>query len=182
MKKSIAIDMDQVLANFYKKLRLTYNENFGTNFTEEEFLKTTQHDMSKEDAKKLFTLINEPNYFRDLEVLDTNAIEVVENLQQHYEIFIATAAMDVPGSFNAKYDWLIEHMPFLKTENIVFCGNKAVINTDYLIDDSPRQLNVFKGTGILYSMPYNEKAKGYVRFHNWREIEAYFMEQLVNSE
>jgi 5'(3')-deoxyribonucleotidase len=181
MKKSIAIDMDQVLANFYKKLRMTYNENFGTNFTDEEFLKTTQRDLSKEDGKKLFALLNEPDYFRDLEVLDTDALEVVQRLQQHYEIFIATAAMDVPGSFNAKYEWLREYMPFLKTENIVFCGNKAVINTDYLIDDSPRQLTAFKGTGILYTMPYNEKAEGFKRVHNWKEIEAYFMEQLVNS-
>lgn len=178
MKKSIAIDMDQVLANFYKKLCKTYNEHFGTNFTDEEFLKTTQRDLTKEDGKKLFALLNEPDYFRDLEVLDPDALEVVKRLQQHYEIFIATAAMDVPGSFNAKYDWLREHMPFLKTENIVFCGNKVVINTDYLIDDSPRQLKAFKGKGILYTMPYNEKAEGFVRVHNWREIETYFMEQL----
>ena len=181
MKKSIAIDMDQVLANFYKKLRLTYNENFGTNFTEEEFLKTTQHDMPKEDAKKLFELINEPDYFRDLALLDPDAIDVIKELQEHYEIYIATAAMDVPGSFNAKYEWLLEHFPFLKTQNIVFCGNKAVIHTDYLIDDSPRQLKVFSGTGVLYSMPYNAAAEGYVRVNNWQEIKTYFMKQLSNQ-
>ena len=178
MKKSIAIDMDQVLADFYSKLCVTYNENFGTSFTKEEFLLTTQHDLSREEGKKLFALLNEPDFFRDLEVLDQDAIEVVKELQEHYEIYIATAAMDVPGSFNAKYDWLMEHMPFLKTQNIVFCGNKAVIHTDYLIDDSPRQLAVFKGTGILYSMPYNMAEEGYKRVHNWQEIKAYFMEQL----
>ena len=113
MKKSIAIDMDQVLANFYKKLRMTYNENFGTNFTDEEFLLTTQRDLPREDAKKLFAILNEPDYFRDLEVLDMDAIEVIQELQEHYEIYIATAAMDVPGSFNAKYDWLMKYLPFL---------------------------------------------------------------------
>ncbi|ATP41170.1 5'-3'-deoxyribonucleotidase [Solibacillus sp. R5-41] len=178
MKKSIAIDMDQVLADFYKKLRATYNENFGTSFTDEEFLLTTQRDLPKEDAKKLFELINEPDYFRDLELLDPDAIEVIQELQEHYEIFIATAAMDVPGSFNAKYDWLMQYLPFLKTQNIVFCGNKAVIHTDYLIDDSPDQLAAFKGTGIMYAMPYNATVEGFERVNNWQEVRAYFMGQV----
>lgn len=58
-EKSIAIDMDQVLADFYSKLRVTYNDNFGTKFTDEEFLLTTQRDLPREDAKKLFALLNE---------------------------------------------------------------------------------------------------------------------------
>lgn len=171
--------MDQVLANFYKKLGVTYNEHFGTNFTAEEFLTTTQRDLSKGDAKKLFALLNEPDFFRDLELLDPDAIEVIKELQEHYEIYIATAAMDVPGSFTAKYEWLQEHFPFLKTQNIVFCGNKAVIHTDYLIDDSPGQLRAFKGEGILYSMPYNADVEGFVRVGNWQEIRGYFQEQLI---
>ncbi|MCH7321655.1 5'-3'-deoxyribonucleotidase [Solibacillus sp. MA9] len=181
MKPSIAIDMDQVLADFYLKLCDTYNKNFGANFTKDEFLLTTQRDLSQEDAKKLFGLLNEPDFFRDLEVLDPDCIEVIKGLQEHFEIYIATAAMDVPGSFNAKYDWLMEHMPFIKTQNIVFCGNKAVIHTDFLIDDSPRQLEAFSGTGLLYSMPYNAAEDGYKRVHNWREIQAYFMELLAKK-
>ncbi|MGN7476684.1 5' nucleotidase, NT5C type [Solibacillus silvestris] len=178
MKKSIAIDMDQVLADFYSKLRVTYNDSFGTDFTDEEFLLTTQRDLPREDAKKLFAMLNEPDYFRDLKVLDEDAIEVIQELQEHYEVFIATAAMDVPGSFTAKYDWLMEHLPFIKTQNIVFCGNKAVIHTDYLIDDSPRQLAAFKGTGLLYSMPYNSAEEGYIRVQNWQDIKQYFIKQL----
>jgi len=178
LKKSIAIDMDQVLADFYSKLCVTYNENFGTNFTDEEFLLTTQRDLPREDAKKLFALLNEPGYFRDLKVLDEDAIDVIRELQEHYEIYIATAAMDVPGSFTAKYDWLMDYLPFIKTQNIVFCGNKAVIHTDYLIDDSPRQLKSFKGTGILYSMPYNRSEEGFMRVNNWKEIKQYFIKQL----
>ena len=84
------------------------------------------------------------------------------------------AAMDVPGSFNAKYDWLLEHLPFLDTQNFVFCGNKAVIHTDYLIDDSPRQLHAFKGTGILYTMPYNVHVEDFVTVSSWKEIGEYF--------
>lgn len=174
MRKSIAIDMDQVLANLFKKLTYVFNEQFGTAYTEEEFILTSPKDLSDEDNKKLFELLNEPDFFRDLEVLDEHAIEVVQKLQERFDIYIATAAMDVPGSFNAKYEWLREHMPFIKTENIVFCGNKAVIHTDYLIDDSPRQLRAFSGTGLLYAMPYNGGAKEFERMDNWLAIRDYF--------
>lgn len=181
MKPSIAIDMDQVLADFYTKLCDTYNKNFGTSFSNGEFLLTTQRDLPREEAKKLFALLNEPDYFRDLAVLDPDCVEVIKELQEHFEIYIATAAMDVPGSFNAKYEWLMEHLPFLKTQNIVFCGNKAVIHTDYLIDDSPRQLAAFRGTGLLYSMPYNASEDRFKRVHNWREIQSYFMDILAKN-
>lgn len=174
MRKSIAIDMDQVLANMYKKMVVTYNELFGTTMTEQEFLKSSRHDLTKEQEIEVFKTLNEPSYFRDLEVLDADAIEVVRELSEHYDIYIATAAMEVPGCFNAKYDWLREHFPFLNTQNFVFCGNKAVIHTDYLIDDSPRQLKVFKGTGLLYTMPYNESAEGFIRVNNWKAIKEYF--------
>lgn len=174
MRKSIAIDMDQVLANLYKKMASVYNENFGTNYTHEEFLLTTPADLDKAGKKKLFELLNEPDFFRDLEVLDPHAITVVKELQERFDVYIATAAMDVPGSFNAKYDWLMEHMPYLKTQNIVFCGNKAVIHTDYLIDDSPGQLRAFSGTGLLYAMPYNESVQGFERVDGWLAVRDYF--------
>lgn len=181
MKKSIAIDMDQVLADFYTKLCNTYNETFEDQFTQEEFLQGTSANIAPEKMKKLFQFMNEPDYFRDLAVLDKDAIEVVKELQEHYDIYIATAAMDVPGSFTAKYEWLLQHFPFIPTQNIVFCGNKAVIHTDYLIDDSPRQLTAFKGKGILYHMPYNAHVDQFERVHNWQEIRTYFLKQVVQT-
>lgn len=178
MRKSIAIDMDQVLADFYTKLCNTYNETFEDSYTQEEFLKGTAASIERDKMKKLFQLMNEPDYFRDLALLDPTAVEVLQELQEHYDIFIATAAMDVPGSFTAKYEWLQQHFPFIHPQNIVFCGNKAVINTDYLIDDSPRQLTAFKGTGIIYSMPYNEHVEDFERVRNWQDIRTYFLKQL----
>ena len=170
--------MDQVLADFYTKLCQTYNDTFEDQFTQEEFLRGSAYDLEPEKLKKLFQFMNEPDYFRDLALLDEDAVEVVKELQEHYEVYIATAAMDVPGSFNAKYEWLQQYFPFLKIQNIVFCGNKAVIHTDYLIDDSPRQLTAFSGTGILYSMPYNAHVEGFERVSSWQDIRTYFMKQL----
>lgn len=175
MRKSIAIDMDQVLANMYKRMVVSYNELFGTSMTEQEFLTSTRQDLTKEQERSIFMTLNEPGYFRDLELIDEEAIEVVRELNEKFDVYIATAAMEVPGSFNDKYDWLREHFPFLNTQNFVFCGNKAVIHTDYLIDDSPGQLRVFKGTGLLFDMPYNKHVEGFERVADWKAVRSYFL-------
>ncbi len=175
MRQSIAIDMDQVLANMYKKMVVTINGILGTTYTEEEFLKTSRQQLTMEQEKELFIALNEPSYFRDFELLEPDAIDVVRELNERYDIYIATAAMEVPGCFTAKYDWLREHFPFLNPQHFVFCGNKAVIHTDFLIDDNPRQLRAFKGTGLLFDMPYNAHVDEFERVHGWQGVREYFL-------
>ena len=36
--------------------------------------------------------------------------------------------------------WLRRHFPFIAPSNIVFCGDKSIVDADYLIDDRPRHL------------------------------------------
>ncbi|NGP45065.1 hypothetical protein G4V62_08875 [Bacillaceae bacterium SIJ1] len=82
--------------------------------------------------------------------------------------------MEVPASFDAKYQWLKEHFPFLPEENFVFCGDKSIIHADYLIDDNPKQLRAFSGTGLLYAAPHNDHINDFTRVANWQEVEKYF--------
>ena len=42
-------------------------------------------------------------------------------------VFIATAAMEVPTSFQAKYRWLAKHFPFIPASHIVYCGDKSIL-------------------------------------------------------
>ena len=81
--------------------------------------------------------LTEPTFFRDLAVMKDSQ-EVIKELSEYYEIFITTAAMEFPTSFTAKYEWLKEHFSFLNDMNFVFCGDKSIINADYLIDDNVR--------------------------------------------
>ncbi len=103
---------------------------------------------------------------------------VLAALQQRYEIFIATAAMEIPTSFTAKYEWLRRHFPFIPPSHIVFCGDKSILHADFLIDDNPRQLQRFKGEGILYHSHHNVNVTGFRRVKNWREIEQLFLTEL----
>ena len=144
--------------------------------------------LTKEDlrGKRFWQVVPEPHhallddylraedFFADLDVMP-DAQRVLAAMQRHYEIFIASAAMEVPTSFKAKYMWLERYFPFIPHTHIVFCGDKSILLADYLIDDNPRQLERFSGTGILYDAPHNEAVTGYKRVRNWREIEEMFL-------
>lgn len=113
-------------------------------------------------------------FFRELRVIEDSQ-EVIRELQTRYELFIASAAMEVPASFAAKYEWLKEHFPFIPASHIVFCGDKSIINADYLIDDHAHQFNGFRGQGILYTAAHNRLENRYPRVNNWREVAAMFL-------
>ena len=116
-----------------------------------------------------------PDFFADLEVFP-DAQRVLDRLSSQYELFIASAAMEVPTSFSAKFTWLARHFPFIQPSHIVFCGDKSVLRTEYLIDDNPRQLRRFSGEGILYTSPTNLHVTGYQRVNNWLDVEKLFLD------
>ena len=99
----------------------------------------------------------------------------MEALQNKYDVFIATAAMEVPTSFNAKYEWLERNFPFISPANIVFCGDKSILRADYLIDDNPRQLRRFEGQGVLFHSHHNAGCHEFPRVKNWVDVERMFL-------
>lgn len=114
------------------------------------------------------------DFFESLTVMPESQ-RVMRLLQQKYEVFIATAAMEVPTSFHQKFRWLERHFPFLPPSHIVYCGDKSVIRADYLIDDNPRQLRRFQGEGILFTSPHNVAVKGFRRVNDWLDVEKLFL-------
>lgn len=173
--KSIAIDMDQVLADFAGKAVKVFNERYNENVKREHFRVVELEARYPGYTKEFETMISEPNFFRDFALEDEDAVPVLKELSKHYHIYIATAAMEVPGSFTAKYEWLLEHFPFLDPSYFIFCGDKKVVKADYLIDDNIKQLQSFTGTGILYSQPYNLHHNEFKRVENWKQIYQLFL-------
>ena len=104
--------------------------------------------------------------------------EALRELSEHYEIFIASAAMDVPSSFDAKYKWLQQHFSFIPPSHYVFCGDKSILLADYLIDDRPRHFDHFVGTGILFTAPHNARRDAPLRADNWRDVTRILMAAL----
>ncbi|HEU5138466.1 MAG TPA: 5'-3'-deoxyribonucleotidase [Bacillales bacterium] len=180
MTKRIAIDMDEVIADAVTKHLDLFNKDYNEAITPADLHGNKLRDLRPHLKTEIRDYFNDTTFFRDLEVIESSQ-EVIQELTEHYEVFITTAAMEVPSSFAAKYDWLKEHFPFLSDLNFVFCGDKSIINADYLIDDNSRHFKHFCGQGILYTAPHNIHETGYVRVDNWKDVRKYFLEDKVSS-
>ena len=173
-RKRICVDMDEVIADAVTEHLLRYNRDFGGNITAADLQgKWLWEVVPREHHDALERYLRSEDFFAVLEVMP-HAQRVLEDLSGRYEVFIATAAMEVPTSFNAKYEWLGRHFPFIPATNIVFCGTKSILRADYLIDDNPRQLRRFEGQGILFESPHNLHVTGFPRVKDWLEVEQMF--------
>lgn len=168
-KPRIAVDMDEVLADPIAKFIKLYNRDYNTpldlNITPGNEL--AMH-MPEHARMKVREYINEKGFFRDLDVMP-GAIEVMQELQKKYEVFIASAAMEFPNSLHDKYEWLAEHFPFIGWQHIIFCGYK-IVDVDILIDDRIKNFVDFKGRKLLFSSPHNMLLTEYERVNNWEEV------------
>lgn len=172
--KRIAIDMDEVIADFNPKHLRLFNRDYNENITIEDLKGTRLRELRPHLKEEIMNYLTDPTFFRDLTVMKDSQ-EVIRELSEYYEIFITTAAMEFPTSFTAKYEWLKEHFSFLNDMNFVFCGDKSIIRADYLIDDNVRHFKRFSGQGILFTSPHNINETGYVRVNNWKEVRNYFL-------
>jgi len=172
-KLRIAIDMDEVLTKFNKKLLQQFNHRHNQFLTEQDLSGTKLRYLFTDLQPEIEQIIFEPSFFRDLEVME-HSQAVVRELHERYDVYIATAAMFVPTSFHAKYEWLIEHFPFLDPMKFVFCGEKGIVNADYLIDDNAPMFREFRGQGLLFTSPHNIDETHYPRMNNWLEIRDFF--------
>ncbi|MDB5261529.1 MAG: 5-3-deoxyribonucleotidase, partial [Adhaeribacter sp.] len=59
--------------------------------------------------------------------------------------------------------------------HIVFCGDKSILNADYLIDDIERNLVAFTGTPLVFTAPHNIHLTEYTRFDTWHDVADYFL-------
>ncbi|WP_316735659.1 5' nucleotidase, NT5C type [Pedobacter aquatilis] len=165
----IAIDMDEVIADVIPKFIQLYNRDFGVPLDleiepgNEVFMQIPQ-DVNQ----KWFEYINEPGFFRDLAVIPDSQ-EVIRALQEKYDVYIVSAAMEFRNSLVDKYDWLAEHFPFLDWQHIMFCGNK-IVEVDVLIDDRIKNFVNFKGRPLLYTSPHNLLITEYERVNSWQDV------------
>jgi 5'(3')-deoxyribonucleotidase len=172
--KRIAIDMDEVIAHFSAKCLELFNEEFNEGYTNLHLEGKMLADLDARFDQKVNQYLENESFFLELDVVKDSQ-EVIKELSAYYEIYIVTAAMEFPASLAPKYRWLKKHFSFLNEKNFVFCGDKSIILADYLIDDSPSNLETFQGQGLLFTAPHNTNATGYARLNNWKEAADYFL-------
>jgi 5'(3')-deoxyribonucleotidase len=174
--ESIIIDMDEVMAdtmggmiNWYRKEgyegAIDYARMPGGSW-----IKGFPVEHQAMVRARLF----ETGFFRHLPVMK-DCTDAIEQLNKKYKIFIVSAAMEFPHSLKDKLDWLNEHFAFLTWHQFVFCGNKSIVQGDFMIDDLVRNFNGFRGKKYLFSGPHNTEITGIDRLNNWKEVVATFL-------
>jgi 5'(3')-deoxyribonucleotidase len=159
--------MDEVLADTAGHQLAWYERDFGPGITRDDLHGKHFHTIVPEAHRaRVREHLHDPQFFRDIPLMP-GAAEAVRSLSARYEIFVASAAMEHPISFNAKFAWLREYFPEIAPANCIFCGDKSVIGADYLIDDSPYQLVRFRGRPILFTAPHNVNETRFQRVSDW---------------
>ena len=169
----IAIDMDEVMADALGEHLRRYNTIYRAQLTVADLQGRHLEECVPPAHRAAAEAMIDGAFFENLPVLP-DCQDVVRELAERYEVFVASAAMDVPCSFDAKYEWLRVHFPFIPPSHIVFCGDKSVVDADYLIDDRARHFARFKGTPLLFSAPHNVGETRYQRVASWKEVRDFF--------
>lgn len=167
---TIFVDMDEVLADTYQAHIDLYNQEFSENFIKadtqgKEFwmcVPEAHQQNVKDHARRI-------GFFRDLKVMQ-HSQEVLQELSEEHEVYIASAAMQFPDSLKEKSDWLDEHFSFLDWRYRILCGHKHILKGDVLIDDRAYNLQNFVGRSLIFNSPHNVDDSEFERVSNWLEI------------
>src|SRR5260370_20962514 len=171
----IAIDMDETIADSLKEDIRRYNAEFAEEIAADDLYGKHLDEFAPLDRSEVVRcVIRDESFFDCLDIIE-EAQQVIGELAREHEVFIVSAAMEIPESFVAKHRWLRRHFPFISMRNIVFCGDKRIIDADYLIDDEARHFCNFRGTGILFSAPHNLRETAYERVASWQDVRRKFL-------
>lgn len=174
-KQRIAIDMDEVMADTATHQLAWYTRDFGPSITMDDLHGNHFHKIVPEAHRpRIREHLDHPRFFRDIPVM-AGAAEAIQTLSERYEIFVASAAMEHPVSFTAKFEWLREHFPEIQPSNCVFCGDKSVLGAEILIDDSPYQLVKFRGVPMIFTAPHNVHETRFRRLRDWPDAVSQLM-------
>lgn len=135
-----------------------------------------------EDKEGFFNFFKSHNIYDYCIIID-GAYNTIKKLNCKYEIFIVTSYIicdiinDTGFLLEQKYKYLIKNFPFLDPNNIVFLGNKSVLNVDIKIDVRIDNLNGAK-TKILFTAYHNKNISDETlekerikRANSWYDIE-----------
>ncbi len=170
----ILIDMDEVMADAISRFLEWYEKDFGIKYTKDQLAGTKLSEVVPEEHRAIVkNYPHQKGFFKDLPLIE-NSREVIEELYNRYDIYVASAAMEFKYSLPEKFDWLDEHFPFIHWRRRVFCGDKNLLKADVLIDDHDFNLSVFEGRAIIFTAPHNVNDAKYERLNNWLEARKLF--------
>jgi 5'(3')-deoxyribonucleotidase len=171
MRKRIAVDMDEVIADTLRAQLAWLDHEHGLRWEPSQLSGRRLGDLLPAAVSdSLEALLHDGAFFGTLAAM-RGSQDVLRRMSSRFDIFVATAAMEYPGSFFHKFEWLRRYFAFIPPDRIVFCGDKGIIHADVLIDDNASHLRRFAGKGVLFAAPHNHEVSGFEVVRNWAEVE-----------
>lgn len=186
--KSILLDVDEVIT--FSGFLPAVNEFLGTNYEiddiEDFYIDRTL--IPPERVEEWQKFMAGRNFYENPDILP-DAIEVIEKLNQQYQIYICSSCvtrLNIAGSgrmFADKYDFLIKYLPFLNPEHFIFTSVKHLFTADIQIDDRVENFDNNVEMKILFPSYHNKNIsedelleKGVIRAGRewrtgWKEVE-----------
>ncbi len=164
--------MDGVIADVEEQAIIWYEQKFGKRVLRESFIGREEANLFPEKGL-IREFVFSPGFFLTLPVI-AGSVDALQKIQESFEVYIVSAAMEFPLSLSEKLQWLSINFPFITWRNIIFCGDKSIINTDYMIDDHIKNLDNFKGKTLMFNAFHNVNHNHHARYNNWQEVLDFF--------
>jgi 5'-nucleotidase len=170
--KRILIDMDGVLVDIYSRFFELHEMETGQRLTVHDVAGLLEAEAFQNQRR----WVSAPGFFRNLPVMPGSR-EVLKNLNDAYKIIIVSLATEFPYCLTDKQLWIQDNFPFITWRQIVFCGDKNLIDSEIMIDDHLKNLDHFKGETIMFTQPPNMLVKNtrHKRVNSWAEIEKFLL-------
>ena len=142
--KRLLIDMDDVICEngFIRMI----NEFLGTNYKSEDANSYYVNDLIPKDKFEEWVKFFEEKNVYDYVNIVKDAPEVIEKLNEFYDIYIITAYIfrdkpEISGNqLKNKFDYLTKNLPFIDPKKFIFLSDKELVDADIRIDDSVDKL------------------------------------------
>lgn len=204
MKQTIAIDIDDVMANENHAMMRFINKRYGLSHTEKDYDITGEYwgywekvwNVDEHEGSKRYDAFVNAKASKQVKLaLLPGALETISDLKQRYNLVVVTSRKSV--LLQMTEEWLEEHFP--KTFNGVHfielwgSGEKLSkarickeIGASYLIDDNVEHCSLAQEAGVqallfgdygwnrVITVPH-----GVVRVRNWQEVKRYFDDQAL---
>src|SRR5947199_6615287 len=105
-KKRILIDMDHVMADITRQYITWYEKATGLYIKRTDLLGKPE-DMAFPEPRLIREFLHSPGFFATAPVIEGSQ-SVIRELNQLYDVYIVSAAMEFPQSLSEKHSWLLK--------------------------------------------------------------------------
>lgn len=182
---TILVDMDNVIANFDKRIADMHNEKYGTNFTADNiWTNIPRHGLSQKYNSGRHEFQHQEGFFNTLEPIN-GFQSTLKRWRDEYGwkiFFCSSPSIRSPTCHSDKSQWLRNYLDDDFARHLILTKDKTVVFGDILIDDRPNVENHGEinpsWTQILFENAYTQDVEMPHRISGWNDL--YLEEVILN--